>query len=89
MEMFLKDVIVPTTAVIYSCEIESDDYGDMKWVYTDLELRGGSLHLQEIVRSVEHVWIEGAIAETRVVYKRGIPKHQRQDLDRLFQDGLG
>lgn len=36
---FLHDIIVPISSEILSCEIESDDYGDMKWHYTDYELR--------------------------------------------------
>jgi hypothetical protein len=88
MEQFVKDVLVPTTSFIHLCEIKSDDYGDSKWIYTDLELRGGSLYLHQIVRSVQHVWIEGEIAESRVIYKRGIPKHQQLDLDRLFHRGF-
>jgi hypothetical protein len=85
LEEFVKDIIVPTTSVISFCEISSDDYGDHKREYTDLELRGGRLQLRDMVRSLHHTWIDGAIAETRVVYKRSVPSNQQVDLERAYQ----
>lgn len=87
MLAFVKGIMVPVTTEITYCKLSSDDYGDVTREYTDLELRGGRLDLHSLVRSVEHVWEEGAIAETRVRYKRGIPANQQRDLDRLY--GVG
>jgi hypothetical protein len=83
-ETFLHDILVPTTTEITSCKISSDDYGCRERIYTDLELRGKRLDLPQLIRSVHHVWEEGCISETRVVYKRGIPASQQLDLDRLY-----
>ena len=83
---FLKDIIVPTTTEIMECEIT--DLNVTTRVYTDLELRGKRLDLQQLIRSVHHVWEEGCISETRVVYKRGIPASQELDLTRLFGQQL-
>ncbi len=83
-ETFVKEVIVPASSEILFCKISEDDYGNRRQEYTDLELRGGRLILRDIVRSVEHVWEEGAIAETRVVYRRGIPANQQKDLERAL-----
>lgn len=84
MLSFVKDILVPATTEITRCKLSSDDYGDTTREYTDLELRGGRLDLASLVRCVEHVWEEGAIAETRVRYKRGIPANQQRDLERLY-----
>lgn len=70
----MKDVLIPTTSEITYCEIASDDYGDIERIYTDMELRNKRMVLRDIVRLLHHTWIGGAIAETRVVYKRSIPK---------------
>jgi hypothetical protein len=86
-ETFLHDVIVPTTTEITYCKISEDDYGNRTQLYTDLELRGCKLNLQQLIRSVHHVWQDGVIAETRVVYKRGIPGNQQLDLERLYERG--
>ena len=85
LEEFVKDIIVPTTSAISFCELSSDDYGDQRREYTDLELRGGRLQLRDMVRSLQHTWIDGAIAETRIVYKRSIPANQQVDLERAFR----
>lgn len=85
LEEFVKDILVPATSVIHFCKLSSDDYGDQEREYTDLELRGGRLALRDIVRSLQHVWVDGAIAETRVVYKRSIPGNQQIDLERAFK----
>jgi hypothetical protein len=83
-ETFVKEVIVPASSEILLCKLSEDDYGNRRREYTDLELRGGRLVLRDIIRSVEHVWEEGAIAETRVVYRRGILANQRRDLERAL-----
>jgi hypothetical protein len=84
LENVVKDILVPTSSEILSCKISSDDYGDHERVYTDLELRGGRLYLASLVRSVQHTWVDGTIAETRVIYKRGIPPYQQVDLERCY-----
>ena len=86
-ETFLHDILVPTTTEILSCKISEDDYGCTEREYTDLELRGQRLHLPQLIRSIHHVWEDGVIAETRVVYKRTIPASQELDLDRLYTKG--
>jgi hypothetical protein len=85
LEEFVKDILVPTSSEILFCKISSDDYGDREREYTDLELRGGRLYLSDIVRSLHHIWIDGTIAETRVIYKRGVPKSQQMDLERCYR----
>jgi hypothetical protein len=36
---FMRDVIVPISSEIMTCTIESDDYGQYMWKYTDFQLR--------------------------------------------------
>lgn len=81
---FVKDIIVPLTSEITHCEISSDDFGDRTDYYTDLQLRGGSLELKRLIKSIEHKWEDGEIVETRVVYKRSIKKSQEIDLNRCY-----
>ncbi len=82
---FVKDILVPISGEIISCEISSDDFGDRRQTYTDLELRGGRLDLRSIIKSVKHIHdSDGNISETRVIYKRSIPEQQRLDLDRCY-----
>ncbi len=85
-EGFLRDIIVPISSRITSCTIASDDYGDVRWVYTDTQLRGGPFRLQDKIKCIEHVFSEdgGEIIETRVIYKRSIDVLQRLDLDREY-----
>jgi hypothetical protein len=86
-ETFLHDILVPTTTEITFCTISEDDYGCTERMYTDLELRGQHLNLQQLVRSLHHIWEDGVIVETRVVYKRGLPANQKLDLERLYNRG--
>jgi hypothetical protein len=83
---FLKDILVPITSVIYECQIESDDYGDRVQHYSDTELRNVPFCLNEKIKSIEHVYNDDGteIFETRVVYKRSIPKVQLLDLNRSY-----
>ncbi len=83
---FLHDVVVRISSVILECEIESDDFGDMRWYYTDNELRHRPFRLQDIVKAVEHTYSEDGkdILETRVVYKHAVPAHQHRDLARVY-----
>ncbi len=82
---FLKDVVVHISDVILDCEIESDDYGDVRWRYTDSELRNVYFRLCEKIKSVVHTYDDdGAIIESRVVYKQSVPPHQHLDLDRAY-----
>lgn len=83
---FLKDIIVHISSEIESCQIESDDYGDQIWHYTDSELRNIHFNLQDKVKGIEHTYSEDGneILETRVVYKHSIKKTQLIDLNRLF-----
>ncbi len=82
---FLDDIIVPTTTEIISCKLWDDEYECYESVYTDMELRGQHLHLPQLVKSFHHTWIDGRIAETHIVYKRGIPAIQQIDLERLLR----
>lgn len=85
-ETFLKDIIVPLTSRIDWCEIESDDYGDMRWYYTDTELRGIPFSLENKIKSIQHIYNEDKteIIGSHVIYKHSIPKHQFRDLDRSY-----
>jgi hypothetical protein len=85
-EEFLRDIIVPITSRITSCAIQSDDHGDMRWVYTDTQLRNVRFSLQDKIKCIEHVFSEDGneILETRVIYKRSIDVIQRIDLDREY-----
>ncbi len=82
---FLKDVVVHISDVILDCEIESDDYGDVRWRYTDSELRNVYFRLADKIKSVVHTYDDnGAIIESRVVYKHSVLPHQHLDLDRAY-----
>ncbi len=83
---FMKDIIVPISSEISFCEIESDDYGDMKWYYTDSQLRNIRFNLQDKIRGVQHIYSEDGleIYETRVFYKHSIKKINFLDLDREY-----
>jgi len=81
---FVKDIIVPISSEITECVISSDDFGDRTQEYTDLELRGGRLELNKLIKQIEHKWEDGEIVETRIVYKRSIKKAQEIDLNRCF-----
>lgn len=83
---FVKELLVPISSEIISCEISSDDFGDRRQTYTDLELRGGRLDLRSIIKSVKHINdSDGNISETRIIYKRSIPEQQQLDLDRCYR----
>ena len=86
-ETFLKGVMVPMTSEILECEIESDDYGDARYVYSDAQLRNVMFSLQDVVKYVEHTYNEdrSEILESRVVYKRSIPRRLFLDLDRAYR----
>lgn len=83
---FMKDIIVPITSEISYCEIESDDYGDMKWYYSDSQLRNIRFNLQDKIKSIEHIYNEDKteIYETRVIYKHSIKALQFLDLNREY-----
>ncbi len=83
---FMKDIIVPITSEISHCEIESDDYGPMKWYYTDSQLRNIRFNLQDKIKSIEHIYNEDKteIYETRVIYKHSIKALQFLDLNREY-----
>jgi hypothetical protein len=85
-ETFLKDIIVPISSEITFCEIESDDYGDMKWYYSDSELRDIHFRLEDKIKDIEHIYDkEGTgIIETRVIYKHTIKPLQLIDLNRSY-----
>jgi hypothetical protein len=88
-ERFLKDIIVPISEEIYECHIESDDFGDAVWHYTDSELRGMHFSLQDKIKRVEHIYNdEGTeIIESRVIYKHSIKLGQLLDLNRCYGKG--
>ena len=83
---FLKDIIVPISSEITDCNIESDDYGDMKWDYTDSQLRNIRFNLEDKIKSIEHIYNEdkSEIYETRVIYKHSIKKINFIDLNREY-----
>lgn len=83
---FLKDIIVPISSEITDCNIESDDYGDMEWDYTDSQLRNIRFNLQDKIKSIEHIYSEdkSEIYETRVVYKHSIKQINFIDLNREY-----
>lgn len=85
-ETFLKDIIVPITSEIIECDIESDDYGDMKWHYSDSQLRDIYFRLEDKIKNIEHIYNEdmSEILETRVVYKHSIKKKHFLDLQRAY-----
>jgi hypothetical protein len=85
-EAFLGDIIIPITSEIIECEIESDDYGDTIWQYSDSELRNISFRLQDKIKSIEHTYNEdmSEILETRVIYKHSIKRKQFLDLQRAY-----
>ena len=82
---FVKEILVPLSSEITYCRIMSDDFGDRTQLYTDLELRGGRLVLQPLIKTLKHIYDEdGDIVETRITYKRSIKKSQGLDLDRAY-----
>jgi hypothetical protein len=85
-ETFLKDIIVPISSEITFCEIESDDYGDMKWYYSDSQLRNIYFRLEDKIKGAEHVYSEDGseIVETRVIYKHSIKPLHYLDLNRVY-----
>jgi superfamily I DNA and/or RNA helicase len=85
-ERILKDIIVPITSEIISCNVESDDFGDMIWYYSDSELRNIQFRLQDKIKEIHHVYDENntGIIETRVIYKHSIKPIQLLDLNREY-----
>lgn len=83
-EEFLKHIIVPITSEITECFIEEDDWSFRCEVYTDAQLRNIQFDLKELVADVEHVYEDGMIVETRVIYKRPFRKSQELDVTRMF-----
>lgn len=83
---FLKDIIVHISSEIIECEIESDDYGDMTWDYTDSQLRNVRFNLEDKIKNIEHTYSEdmSEIFETKIVYKHSIKKKYFVDLDRSY-----
>lgn len=88
-ERFLKDVIVPISEEIYDCQIESDDFGDCIWHYSDSELRDVHFSLRDKIKHVEHIYNEDRteIIESRVTYKHSIKLKQLLDLNRSYGKG--
>jgi hypothetical protein len=87
-ETFLRDIIVYITDEISECTIESDDFGDFTWHYTDTQLRDIRFTMSEKIKCVEHVYDENSdIIETRVFYKHPIKKIQHLDLERSYTRG--
>ena len=85
-ETFLKDIIIPITSCISSCDIESDDFGDFTWYYTDAELRGIPFRLENKIKRIEHTYNSDRteIIESRIIYKHSIHQHQFRDLSRSY-----
>ena len=84
---FIKDIIVMITSEITECYIESDDFGDAVWHYTDRELRNIPFNYKDKIKSIQHVYSEDGseIYETRVVYKHTIKNIEFIDLDRCYK----
>lgn len=83
LEEFARDVLVPITTEISRCVIVNEDY-DIRHNYTDLELRGKSLHLPQIIKSIKHVYDGEDIVQTMVTYKRSIAPLYFADLNKLY-----
>jgi hypothetical protein len=85
-ETFLKDIIVPITSCITFCQIESDDYGESVWYYTDCQLRNIPFRLEDKIKYVDHIYSEDRleIIESRVIYKHSIPLYQLRDLNKSY-----
>jgi hypothetical protein len=83
---FLHNIIVHITSEITFCTIESDDFGDFEYNYTDNELRNIPFKLTDKIKKVEHIYNEDKteILESRVVYKYPIKASQKIDLDRCY-----
>ena len=90
-ETFLKEIVAPMTSEILECEIESDDFGDARYVYSDAELRNVVFSLRDAIRTVTHTYSDDGneILESRVVYKRSIPRRLFLDLNRAYRRGCG
>jgi hypothetical protein len=88
LEECLREIIVPTTTEIYTCVLkESTGWGDpikKRTQFTDMQLRNRYFRLSEQIKSLHHVWKDGEIVETRVVYKRSIPAKLKLDLERAY-----
>ena len=82
--LFMKDIIVPISSHISYCNLSSDDYGDISRDYTDNELRDIHFDLKSQIKHIEHIWEDGAVVETRVMYKRSIKKELLVDLNRSY-----
>jgi hypothetical protein len=83
---FLKDIIVQISDEITFCRIESDDFGNDIWHYSDCQLRGTYFSLPEKVKNVVHTYNEDGteIIESRVIYKHSIKKTHLLDLNRSY-----
>ena len=84
-EEFLKHIIVPISSKILSCTISEDDCTMREEVYTDAQLRNIQFRLGDLVDHVEHVYEEGVIVETRVIWKRGFSRELELDVTRMFR----
>lgn len=88
LEEVVKEILVPTTTEILSCVLrEKDGPGyptTRKTQYTDMELRRQAFRLSEQIKSLHHVWKDGEIVETRVVYKRSVQAKLQLDLERAY-----
>ena len=84
-EKFLEDIIVPITSEIISCDIESDDCGNMKWYYTDSQLRSIYFNFQDKIKDIIHSYDDDeGIIETRVIYKHTIKQIHFMSLNRAY-----
>jgi hypothetical protein len=74
------------TSEIDECTIESDDFGETVWNYSDSELRCVPFCLKDKIKRVEHIWNDAgtAIIETRIAYRISIKKSQVLDLNRAL-----
>ena len=85
-EKFMKEIIVFISSEILFCRIQTDDFGNIIWDYSDDELRNRPLRLRDKVKIIKHIYSEdnNAIIETRIVYKQLIKKEKESELNRIF-----
>lgn len=82
---FLKDIIVPISSKIIDCTIQEDDWNNKFEIYTDSELRGIPFDVNNMIKSFKHIYKDGKIIGTNIIYKRSIDESYRIDLDRFYQ----
>lgn len=85
-EEFLHSIIVPISREINECSIESDDFGDAIWYYSDSQLRSVPFNLREKIAEIDHTYNDDntAIIETTIKYKHPINVLHTIDINRYY-----